>query len=775
MDIQLYGVSTHNLQGIDVTIPWGRITAIVGVSGSGKSSLAYDTLFVEGQLRYLETVSHRMQWGGKWIRPSLRWATNIAPTVTVGQKGPSWANATSIADALRVTHHMRYWFAHQTEVICPNCGLPVRAFDAIDVAAVCAKLPVSSRIRILAPFSRPLDDALLRDLLESGFTRLLEGEREIDLEEGETPTGLDFDIVVDRVIVRAGSLERIASSVEQAFHISDGRVRIGTPDTTMEFSTRPRCACGREFPRKEPRLFSRDPAHKGGCPTCGGERMLDGHVCHACQGTGFASDLSAYRIDGLSWLDWMGLSFAQAAKRCEALQPHADAASKSLLSPLLRILRMACEFSLADIPLLRPMNTLSRGETQLVRLVSQLAGDLSGVILVLDEPDQGLDAQRRQALLPILRRLTERMNTVVIVAHDPDMVSACDWVVELGPQAGEHGGCLVFQGTPEQLAHCSESRMAFWWHHREFPKPVAQSACDGFIETPPVRIGDLDFGSVLFPLQRFSVLMGPTACGKTRYLSEVLAHHYRLVSVDGHLSARTFPGGVRFVHERSFPRTPHSHVASLCGIWDFLRRWYAQLPLAKARGYDASRFSTSRAHEGRCMKCGGLGEILVETGGASQVALVCPVCEGRRFSASTLDVRWHGFSIADILNQSVSEALSLFAHFPEVAPRLQLLVETHLGYLKLGQPARSLSGGEMQRLLLAQNLFEKKECCFVLDDPASGLHPDDVVHLIRLFHRLCDDGHTLIASDHSGFLASSAHACIHMERRGTQIQFLALP
>jgi len=775
VDIRLFGVSTHNLRGIDVRIPWGSICAVAGVSGSGKSSLAHDTLFVEGQLRYLETVSHRMPFGGRWIRPRLRWAENISPAVAVGQKGPSWADATGIADALNVTHHMRYWFAHQAEVVCPDCGLPVSASDAADVVAACEKFPEGSRIRILAPFSRELDEDLRRDLLETGFTRLLEKDREIELEEGQRPSGPDFDVVVDRVILRRGTDSRIAGSVEQAFRLSGGRVRIRTQDMMQEFSTRPRCTCGREFPRKSPRLFSRDPVHGGGCPVCEGARIVDGTACRTCGGTGFSRDLEAYRIDKASWLEWMHFSFAQAAARCEAMESHADTAAGSLLAPLLRILRLACEFYLGDMPLLRPVNTLSRGEAQYVRLAAQLSGDLSGVTVILDEPGQGLDPEKRRGLLPVLRRLAARMNTVILVEHDPDIIAGCDWVVELGPQAGEHGGRLIFEGPPSELAKSAESILAPWMHRRDFPPPVLRGTPEGFVETPALQSGDLDFGPARFPLRRWSVLTGPTACGKTRFLSEVFAQHHRLISADGIHSARKFPGGVRLVQERTFPRTPHSHVASLCGIWDFLRRWYAQLPLAKARGYDASRFSTTRAHDGRCLKCGGLGEILVETGGASQVALTCPACEGRRFSPSTLEIRWRGFSIADILEHSVSDALTLFAHFPEIAPKLQLLVETNLGYLKLGQPSRSLSGGELQRLLLAQNLLENRESCFLLDDPASGLHPEDAVHLIRLFQRLSDEGHTLITTDHTGFLAASADARVAIGRNGRQVRFVSLP
>ncbi len=773
MDIRLFGVSTHNLREIDVRIPWGRITAVVGVSGSGKSSLAHDTLFVEGQLRYVETLSRRVQFGGKWIRPRLRWAENVSPTVAVGQKGPAWAQATGIADALGVTHHMRYWFAHRADVICPGCGRPVQASDAADAAAACMRLPEGSRLRILAPFSRELDDELRGELLESGFTRLLVHGAEIDLEEGGFPSGPDFEVVVDRVILREGSAARIAASVEQAFRLSGGRARILQPDgSPLDFSTRPRCACGREFPRKTPRLFSRDPAHGGGCPVCEGERITDGAPCAGCRGTGFSPDLAAYRIDGLSWLDWMELSFEEATQHCQKWAQAADAADESLLAPLLRRLQLACELHLGTRSLLHPMNELSRGETQFVRLAEQLSGDLSGVAFVLDEPGQGLDPEKRRELLPLLRRLTERMNTVVIVEHDPAIVAACDWAVELGPGAGVQGGRLVFEGTPAEMAFCAESRMGAWLAGRNaFPPPVRRDAPEGFVETPPASIAGLDFGPGRFPLRRWSVLTGPTASGKTRFLLDVFPARHRLVSPDGARVAHAFVGGVHLVHERSFPRTPHSHVASLCGIWDFLRRWYAQLPLARARGYDASRFSTSRSHDGRCLKCSGVGEVLVETGGVSQVALTCPACEGRRFSASTLEIRWRGFSIADILEHSVAEALSLFSRFPEIAPRLQVLVEAGLGYLKLGQPSRSLSGGEMQRMLLAQ-LAGKGDACFLLDDPASGLHPEDAVHLIRLFQRLADEGNTLITTDHTGWLSGSADFCAVLERRGDAVCFV---
>ncbi len=418
------------------------------------------------------------------------------------------------------------------------------------------------------------------------------------------------------------------------------------------------------------------------------------------------------------------------------------------------------------------MNTLSHGQTQLVRLAAHLAGELSGVTTILDEPGLGLSRAEKPHLEGIFRRLVAQNNTVVLVEHDPELIRLCDHVIELGPGAGELGGRLLYAGPPEGLAEAAGSRVARWMRDLSgLPAAPPRPAATARLELPAARVRELEFEPVSLPLARWTVLTGPMACGKSTFLTEVVAARGRLVSGDRATRGAHFPGGVRTVDALTFPRTPHSHVASLVGIWDALRRWYAQLPLAKARGYDAARFSTTRAHEGRCLRCAGTGEVLVDTGGLSQIATVCPLCEGRRFSPSTLEVTWRGYSIADVLDRTVREALGLFAHFADVLPKLTLLAEVGLDYLHLGQPSRSLSGGELQRLALARELLSAQPACFLLDEPAGGLHPEDVVHLARLFHRLVDEDHTLVTVDHTGWLVPCADLHLRVRRDGDRVGF----
>ncbi|PKN27972.1 MAG: hypothetical protein CVU65_00510 [Deltaproteobacteria bacterium HGW-Deltaproteobacteria-22] len=789
MKIALFGVTTHNLKDIDVEIPWGKITAIVGVSGSGKSSLAHDTLYVEGQLRYLETLSLRMRpwFSGRLIRPQVRWASGLSPTVLVSQKSQTWADATCVSDALETSHHLRFLFTHLGIVRCPECGLEVRASDIADVAAFCAELPLGTRLWVTAPFSRELDEELLRDLLETGFTRVFAGDQEYDLEEpGQQPSG-PFSVVVDRVVTREGQQSRLAGSVEQAFRIAGGQVQIRTAEGVTAFSTRPQCTgCGRVFARKTPRLFSRDPETGGGCPSCGGNRLVEGQVCAACGGSGHSDELAAYSVSGVSWPAWQELTVDEALAQCRGVldaqaDPHRLAAASSLIAPIERRLRFLADLDLGGLRLSRPMNTLSHGQTQFVRLSAHLAGELSGVTTILDEPGMGLARDEKTKLKGIFERLIDQKNTVVLVEHDPELIALCDHVIELGPGAGELGGEVLYAGDRAGLAACPESRISPWlMDFSGMPPAVERPAPEAMLRFPEVTVRELTFDEVALPFSRWTVLTGPMACGKSTFLTAVAAAQGRLVAAQRTRNSRAevatgggfFPGGVKMLDELSFPRTPHSHVASLCGIWDVLRRWYAQLPLAKARGYDAARFSTTRAGDGRCLRCSGTGEILVDTGGLSQLATVCPLCEGRRYTPQTLEITWRGYSIADVLAHTVREALGLFSHFPEISSRLTLLSEVGLEYLRLGQPSRSLSGGEMQRLALARELVSKQPSCFLLDEPLGGLHPDDVVHLVRLFQRLVDQGHTLITVDHTGWLIPCADLHLRLHRAGDRVSFI---
>jgi len=488
----------------------------------------------------------------------------------------------------------------------------------------------------------------------------------------------------------------------------------------------------------------------------------------------------------VSWPAWQELTVDEALAQCRAVldaqrEPARLAAASSLIAPIERRLRFLADLDLGRLRLSRPMNTLSHGQTQFVRLSAHLAGELSGVTTILDEPGMGLSRDEKTKLAGIFARLIEQKNTVILVEHDPELIALCDHVIELGPGAGELGGQVLYSGDLGGMGACPGSRIAPWMaDFSGMPPAVERPAEEVMLRFPPVTVRGLAFDEASMPLARWTVLTGPMACGKSTFLSGVVAAPENPVAVRRTGHGRTevatrgglFPGGVKMLDELSFPRTPHSHVASLVGIWDALRRWFAQLPLAKARGYDAARFSTTRAGDGRCLRCSGTGEVLVDTGGLSQLATTCPLCEGRRYTPQTLEITWRGYSIADVLGHTVREALGLFSHFPEISSRLTLLSEVGLEYLRLGQPSRSLSGGEMQRLALARELVSRQPSCFLLDEPLGGLHPEDVVHLVRLFQRLVDQGHTLITVDHTGWLIPCADLHLRLHRAGDRVSFL---
>ncbi len=759
--IRLSGVSTHNLKNIDVEMPWGKITAIVGVSGSGKSSLAHDTLFVEGQLRYLETLHQLRVWSsGRPVRPQVRSCSGLSPAVLVSQKTGNWPAGTRLADAMEITLHLRHLFSHAAIIRCPDCDRLVQSHDVEQVTRHVLDLSPGTRAWILAPFFRPMDADLLGEFLETGFTRLFSGDLEVDLEEVPNPLSLvsgDFSVVIDRVVsredLREGTAGRIAGSVEQALRLSGGRVRIRTGNGHEDFSLQPRCGgCDRVFPAKTSGLFSRN-SDSGGCAGCNG----GGQDCTICGGTGYSSILSAYEVDGLDWVTWHARSVETVLEHCTALHRESgDPVLRILLEPVVRRLEFLRKLDQGHLNLDRPMGTLSRGQSQWVRLCAHLAGGLFGVTTILDEPGQGLGPAEKPRLRMVLEQLVQNRNTVVLVEHDPGLIRLCDHVIELGPGAGEQGGEVLYCGPMAGIEDCPQSRIAPWMKgDLKLPGSVERSPAGAFLQFPEIRVRNLVFDPVSLPWNRWTVLEGPIASGKTTFLNE-LAAPGRLTGPDRIRGRGFFPGGVRMADPSSVPKTPHSHVASLCGIWDALRRWYAGLPMSKVRGYDAGRFSTTRAHEGRCARCQGSGEILVDTGALSRIAAVCPVCGGSRFSPRTLEVTWRGYSIADILELTVRQAMPLFAHFPEIQSKISLLDEVGLGYLRLGQPSRSLSGGELRRLLLSKDLSVQAPCCFLLDEPLCGLHLSDTAQLVELFFRLVDRGHTLITTDHTGLLGSCA-------------------
>jgi excinuclease ABC subunit A len=899
--IAVRGARVHNLRNIDVDLPRDQIVVITGLSGSGKSSLAFDTVYAEGQRRYVESLSaYARQFLEQMEKPDVDLIDGLSPAISIEQKTTAANPRSTVGTVTEIYDYLRLLFANIGVPHCPNCDREITSQSLERIMDMVLLYPDDERVNVLAPIVRGRKGEFKRDLAAlrgRGFTRArIDGtfvslEDEIALDRRRNHT---IEVLVDRLVIKAGIERRLATSIELALSLADEIVVINTLDGGDRlFSRRLACpSCDLSLPEMTPRAFSFNSPH-GACPTCQGlgeiydfdarrvvpddtRSLADGAIApwaagdrtslaemlaglartfgidasvpfgklpkkqrdlvlygapgraHAARRRGakrdpFGADFEGVvpslrrRFDAGSWSDQEALEPYRALLACPAcggdrLKPESRAvrvkgrriteyvhlpltdavlAFESLdltereqlvagrvLREIQDRLRFLVDVGVGYLTLARSAVTLSGGEGQRIRLATQIGSQLTGVLYVLDEPSIGLHQRDNRRLLATLGRLRNLGNTVLVVEHDEETIRTADYLVDLGPGAGEHGGIVLFQGRPQQLLAAPGDSVTgqYLSGQRRVDVPAARRPTTrGEIVVRGARANNLKGIDVAFPLGAFIAVTGVSGSGKSTLVNDIL---YR--SLARTLYRATDPPGdhagidgidlvdkVIQIDQSPIGRTPRSNPATYTGVFTFMRELFAMLPDARARGYKPGRFSFN-VKGGRCEACQGDGVIAIEMHFLPNVYVTCEECKGRRYNRETLDIKYRGKSIAEMLDLTVDQALPLVENFPAMAWKLRTLQDVGLGYIKLGQAATTLSGGEAQRVKLARELARRStgRTLYILDEPTTGLHFEDVRRLLDVLGKLVDQGNTIVVIEHNLDVIKSADWVIDLGPEG---------
>jgi len=790
--IRIEGARAHNLRGISVEVPANRLTVITGVSGAGKSSLAFDTLFAEGQRRFLESLStYARRFLGRLEGAPVDRIDGLRPAIAIEARVPSRNPRSTVGTTTEIHDLLRLLFARAGTRHCPRCGRLLQAESPSAAARRLLREAEGEPVQVLAPVFLPgfpiplaLDrpehlPAFAEELRRQGFLRVRIGETEWRLGRGALPVpppDCAVHLVVDRLAIRPASAGRFAESLEQAYAAGHGIAALVRPAGIEVLASRPVCVpCGFVGEREvAPRSLSFN-SRSGACPRCDGlgraegGRDADGRACPECGGARLKAESLAIRVGGLNLAEVCAFTVEEAVAFFARLE--LDAAGRKIAAQLLDEIRDRLTFlervGLGYLTLDRRSMTLAGGEAQRIRLATQIGNRLVGVLYVLDEPTIGLHPRDTEALLATLLELRDRGNTVVVVEHDPAFLARADHVIDLGPEAGPRGGELLYAGDVAGLAAAPRSLTGAYLAGRlGMPGGGPRRAPgDRAIRIRGARVHNLQGIDVEFPLGLFHVVTGVSGSGKSSLVFDVL-HPNLQARLDSPRSRPRrcdrieVPAGLRRIvvsDGRPVGRTPASTPATYCGAFDGIRDLFAEMRYARLKGYGKGRFST-RAAGGRCEACKGLGALRIEMHFLSDVWVTCEACKGRRFNEETLRVEFRGKNLAEVLALGAAEALALFESFPRIAGPLRALVDVGLGYLTLGQPATTISAGESQRLRLARALARSggEETIFLLDEPTTGLHFADVRQLLEVFRGLVDAGHTLVVVEHHGDVVRAA-------------------
>lgn len=904
--IEIRGARSHNLKNIDLNIPREKFVVFTGVSGSGKSSLAFDTIYAEGQRRYVESLSsYARQFLGQMDKPDVDYIGGLSPAISIDQKTTNNNPRSTVGTVTEIYDYLRLLYARAGVPHCPKCGREIKKQTVDQIIDQIMRFPADSRIQILAPVVKGRKGEhvkLLEDARKNGYVRArIDGEimdlsEDIKLEKNKKHV---IEIVVDRLKVRDGIQQRLTDSVETASALSGGVIVadiVGGESVT--FSESFACPdCEISIPEIEPRSFSfNNPS--GACPECSGLGMMrkfspelivpnpslsiskgaisapgfnsigtggsmsselfkalakkykfsldvpfselsdevkdiifygtkgekvrieymnargisyydysfDGVIgnlrrrynetsdamkgeyeqymteikCPACGGKRLKPEILAVTVGGKSISDVTDLSVAQAKKFFEELKLTGKEAmiADRILKEINARLGFLVDVGLDYLTLSRSAGTLSGGESQRIRLATQIGSGLVGVVYILDEPSIGLHQRDNDKLIATLKNLRDMGNTLIVVEHDEDTMYAADYIVDIGPGAGRNGGEVVCAGTVDDIKKCENSETGAYLSGRkkiEVPA-VRRKVQEGkFITVKGAAENNLKNIDVNIPLGVFTCVTGVSGSGKSSLVNEIL---YKRLARDLNY-AKIYPGKhedilgidqldkVINIDQSPIGRTPRSNPATYTGLFDLIRDLYAQTNEAKMRGYSKGRFSFN-VKGGRCEACGGDGIIKIEMNFLPDIYVPCDVCGGRRYNRETLEVKYKGKNISDVLDMTVEEALEFFDNIPRIKSKLQTLYDVGLSYVQLGQSSTTLSGGEAQRVKLATELSRKStgKTMYILDEPTTGLHTSDVHRLINILQRLADGGNTVVVIEHNLDVIKTADYIIDLGPEG---------
>jgi excinuclease ABC subunit A len=848
--IILRGVRVHNLKNINLDIPLNKLIVVTGVSGSGKSSLAFDTLYAEGQRRYIESLSsYARQFLERMEKPDADRIEGITPAVAIQQKAVTKNPRSTVATVTEIYDFLRVLYARIGTVHCLNCGQPVKRDTVDSMVETLFTLPPKTKLRI--SFSWPLKKGLAA-LKKGGFFRIIHKNKIMNINEVKLKERKKIDVLVDRMTLEREDRERLVDSLEIALKKGEGKIKVQTDkDQEFIFSDRLECKkCNIVYEDPFPNLFSFN-SPQGACPTChgfGDLAMLDedkiipdksksleegaiepwtkpvsrgmmNELISEAKKRGIAADIpfkdlkeeeKKFILDGgggyygiKGFFEWLqtkkykvqvrvflsryrkfepcpdckkmrlnpralsvkiqGLSIGQVAQMTVQqaheffkglkISPFQKLVAEKLIEEIQNRLKFMLEVGLDYITLDRMTFTLSGGEAQRINLAAALSASLVGTLFVLDEPSIGLHARDNHRLVEILESLKKIGNTVMVVEHDPEIIKSADNLIDLGPRAGEKGGEVIFSGAMKEFLKNNNSLTAQYIRgEKEIKIPESRRVSRNFIEIKDAHKHNLKHPDVKLPLHAFTCITGVSGSGKSTLLNDILYQGWLGEAKNGYkeIKGKEQVDRIIMVDQSPLSTSPRSIPATYTKAMDEIRELFSQTREARALGYKPGFFSFNTPG-GRCEQCKGAGQQIVEMQFLSDVVLTCEACNGKRFKSDILEIKYKEKNIDQVLQMTVSEAFDFFSEEAKIRKKLAPLVEVGLGYLKLGQPTTTLSGGELQRIKLAHHLIHQKEkrILYLFDEPTIGLHPDDISVLLACFQKLVEKGQTVIVIEHN--------------------------
>lgn len=812
--IKVFGAREHNLKNISIAVPKETLTVITGPSGSGKSSLALDILYTEGKRRYTESLSsYARQFLGIVKKPEVDRIEGLCPAIAVEQKTVGSNPRSTVGTITEIYDYMRVLFARIGQAHCPDCKTQVGAQSPEAIALHIIAAHKGKEIVISAPIAQEQKGEFKQELLhlfEQGYYRFVIDKQEYKFKKSEEIEALGLkktykhtiDVLLDMFTVCEDEMPRLQESIERAEELSDGLIKVVVADNVFLYSSQRTCLqCHKSFPELEPRFFSFN-SPIGACAECSGigvtnkwpwqkgdedywkakypdffEKYAERLLCKLCKGKRLNAFALAVTIADKNIYELGELSIHECALWFSALSldTTTQEIAQTLLQEITRRLQFLLDVGLSYVTLNRTARTLSGGEGQRIRLASHIGSALSGVLYVLDEPSIGLHQSDNDRLIKTLKGLRDQGNTVVVVEHDTDTMQEADYLIDMGPLAGVHGGQVTAYGSPEEVKKDKNSLTGAYLSGKK------KIALPDFIRTPYAFLiikdackNNLKNITVRFPLGVLCTVSGVSGSGKSSLVLEelvpaveqgLLGDKTRIVPT-GKVVGIDQVSGLVVIDQNPIGRSSRSNPATYLKIFDEIRALFAALPESNIRGYTPGRFSFNVA-QGRCSECSGNGTITVEMHFLADVTVICKMCKGKRYNKETLQITYKRKNIAQVLDMTVSEALEFFAAHKNIARRLQLLCEVGLDYLKLAQPSTTLSGGEAQRIKLVHELAKRgNRTLYVLDEPTTGLHSHDIQKLLLVFNKLVAKGNSVIVIEHNLDVLKASDYIIDMGPEG---------